>query len=81
MENLQKIRDAQRSVGPACILGIGKAHPPHYIYQKDYPDYYFRVTNSEDKVELKEKFKRICKYIFFYTPYSLVAKKYICCFF
>ncbi|KAL2903006.1 Chalcone synthase 2 [Bienertia sinuspersici] len=61
MENIQEIRNSQRAVGAACILGIGKAHPPNFIYQKDYPDYYFRVTNSEDKLELKEKFKRICE--------------------
>ncbi|KAL2899629.1 Polyketide synthase 4 [Bienertia sinuspersici] len=61
MENVQEFRNSQRAVGVACILGIGKAHPPNFIYQKDYPDYYFRVTNSEDKVELKEKFKQILK--------------------
>nr|WPX05149.1 chalcone synthase [Artocarpus altilis] len=45
----------------ATILAIGKANPINYIHQADYPDYYFRVTNSEDKTELKEKFKRICE--------------------
>ncbi|XP_010264142.1 PREDICTED: chalcone synthase-like [Nelumbo nucifera] len=26
-----------------------------------YPEYYFRITNSEHKTELKEKFKRMCE--------------------
>ena len=49
--------------GPAVasILAIGTSNPSNYFNQADYPDYYFRVTNSEHKTELKEKFKRICK--------------------
>ena len=49
--------------GVASILAIGTANPDNFFNQADYPDYYFRVTNSEDKTELKEKFKRICKQI------------------
>ncbi|XP_024025578.1 chalcone synthase 2 [Morus notabilis] len=45
----------------ASILAIGTANPSNFFNQVDYPDYYFRVTNSEDKTELKEKFKRICE--------------------
>ncbi|XP_024020301.1 chalcone synthase 2 [Morus notabilis] len=47
--------------GVASILAIGTANPDNFFNQADYPDYYFRVTNSEDKTELKEKFKRICE--------------------
>ncbi|XP_024020300.1 chalcone synthase 2 [Morus notabilis] len=45
----------------ASILAIGTANPDNFFNQADYPDYYFRVTNSEHKTELKEKFKRICE--------------------
>ncbi|KAJ4700794.1 Chalcone synthase [Melia azedarach] len=51
----------QRSQGPATILAIGTANPPTCFYQVDYPDFFFRVTNSEHKTDLKHKFKRICE--------------------
>ncbi|KAL2920886.1 Chalcone synthase 2 [Bienertia sinuspersici] len=63
MERIGEIRKARRAEGQACILGIGSACPSNIMYQKDYPDYYFRVTKSEDKVQLKEKFKLICENI------------------
>lgn len=59
LENIQVLN--QQVQGVATILAIGTANPLNYVYQSDYPDYYFRVTNSEDKTVLKEKFKRICK--------------------
>jgi len=61
MVSVDEIRRAQRAEGPASILAIGTANPPNAIEQCDYPDYYFRITSSEHKVELKEKFKRMCK--------------------
>ena len=61
MISLHEIRKAQRAEGPATILTIETANPPNAIEQNDYPDYYFRITNSEHKIELKEKFKRMCK--------------------
>ncbi|KAJ4813230.1 Chalcone synthase [Rhynchospora pubera] len=45
----------------ATVLAVGTAVPQNYIYQSDYPDYYFRVTNSGHLGDLKEKFTRICK--------------------
>ena len=45
----------------ATVLAIGTANPPNIILQKDYPDFYFKVTNSEHMGDLKEKLKRICK--------------------
>jgi chalcone synthase len=63
MVSVDEIRKAQRADGPATILAIGTANPSNCIEQSTYADYYFRVTNSEHKVELKEKFKRMCKYI------------------
>ncbi|CAN6211705.1 unnamed protein product [Urochloa humidicola] len=55
------IRRAQRADGPAAVLGIGTANPPTCMAQDDYPDYYFRVTNSEHLTDLKAKLTRICK--------------------
>ncbi|KAL2896542.1 Chalcone synthase 2 [Bienertia sinuspersici] len=59
--NIQEIRNAQRAYGPATILAIGTASPPNVIYQTDYPDYYFGLTNSDHMVDLKAKFVRICE--------------------
>lgn len=60
--SLQAMRKAQRAQGPATILAVGTANPPNLYEQDTYPDYYFRVTNSEHKQELKNKFRRMCKF-------------------
>lgn len=60
--SVEEIINAQRAKGPATILAIGTATPANCVYQADYPDYYFRITNSEHKTELKEKFQRMCKF-------------------
>jgi chalcone synthase len=44
----------------AKVLAIGTAVPANFIYQSDYPDYYFNVTNSEHLREHKQKLTRIC---------------------
>jgi chalcone synthase len=49
-----------RADGPACVLGMGMANPPTEILQEGYPDRFFDITNSSDKLALKAKFKRIC---------------------
>ncbi|XP_059650166.1 chalcone synthase 2-like [Cornus florida] len=59
MTSIEEIRKAQRAEGTATILAIGTATPFNCVSQADYPDYYFRVTNSEHMIELKNKFKRI----------------------
>lgn len=64
--DLDEIRKAQRADGPAGILGIGTANPANHVIQAEYPDYYFRITNSEHMTDLKEKFKRMCKHIYSY---------------
>lgn len=61
MASIQSIRKAERADGPATIMAIGTANPPHAVDQSTYADFYFRITNNEHKLELKEKFKRICK--------------------
>ncbi|XP_071721257.1 chalcone synthase-like [Rutidosis leptorrhynchoides] len=58
--DIAKLRQNQRSKGPATILAMGTATPVNFILQSDFPDYYFRVTSSEHMVALKDKFKRIC---------------------
>ncbi|KAJ0973524.1 hypothetical protein J5N97_021483 [Dioscorea zingiberensis] len=67
---IEEIRRAQRADGPATVLGIGTATPANCIYQADYPDYYFRITNSEHLSDLKEKFKRMCEK-------SMIRKRYM----
>ncbi|KAH9657689.1 Chalcone synthase [Citrus sinensis] len=73
--------------GPtATILAIGTSTPPNCFYQADYPDFYFRVTNSDHKTELKEKFKRICerqsikKRYFHLTEEILKENPNMCCY-
>ena len=61
MVSVNEIREAQKAEGPATVMAIGTATPPNCVEQSAYPDYYFRITNSEHKTELKEKFKRMCK--------------------
>lgn len=61
MVSVEEIRKAQRAEGPATVMAIGTATPPNCVDQSTYPDYYFRITNSEHMTELKEKFKRMCK--------------------
>ncbi|OAE31352.1 hypothetical protein AXG93_4510s1280 [Marchantia polymorpha subsp. ruderalis] len=51
----------QRAVGPATVLAIGKATPPTAYPQSEYPDFFFDVTNTNHKTDLKAKFARICK--------------------
>nr|AFA53723.1 chalcone synthase [Vaccinium corymbosum] len=60
MVTVEEVRTAMRAEGPATVLAIGTATPAHCVEQATYPDYYFRVTNSEHKAELKEKFQRMC---------------------
>ncbi|XP_066318635.1 bisdemethoxycurcumin synthase-like [Miscanthus floridulus] len=57
---VHEMRRAQRADGPAAVLGIGTANPPTCLAQDEYPDYYFRVTNSEHLTDLKGKLTRIC---------------------
>jgi hypothetical protein len=42
------------------VVAVGTATPTKCVYQTDYPDY-FRVTRSEHLLDLKQKFKKICK--------------------
>ena len=79
MVSVSEIRKAQRAEGPATILAIGTANPANCVEQSTYPDFYFKITNSEHKVELKEKFQRMCKYSFllFVTFMITIVKLFI----
>ena len=59
----EQMRVKKQGQGQAKILAIGTANPSNSVYQTTYPDYYFRITSSEHMTELKEKFKRICKFV------------------
>lgn len=54
-------RRGQQAEGPAAVLAIGTANPPHCVHQDEFPDYYFRMSRSEHLTDLKVKLKRICK--------------------
>lgn len=70
MARVEEILNSQRSHGPATILAFGTATPSNCVNQADYPDFYFRITNSEHMTDLKEKFKRICEK-------SMIKKRYL----
>ncbi|CAN6552483.1 unnamed protein product [Malus baccata var. baccata] len=70
MVTVEEVRRAQRAEGPATVFAIGTATPPNCVDQATYPDYNFRITNSEHKVELKEKFQRMC-------DKSMIKKRYM----
>ena len=78
MVSVEEIRNAQRAEGPATVMAIGTATPPNCVDQSTYPDYYFRITNSEHMTELKEKFKRMCK-IYISLSFILSSFHYIIC--
>ncbi|XP_030464986.2 chalcone synthase-like [Syzygium oleosum] len=55
------VGDESMGKAPAAILAIGTANPPYCIHQDDYPDFLFRITNSNHLTHVKEKFARICE--------------------
>ncbi|KAJ1256888.1 hypothetical protein BS78_K275700 [Paspalum vaginatum] len=73
-------RRVPRAEGPASVLAIGTANPETCISQDAYPDYYFRLTKSDDEHhsdDLKDKLKRLCersgtKQHFFYHDEALL---------
>ena len=83
MVSVEEIRQAQRAEGPATVMAIGTATPPNCVDQSTYPDYYFRITNSEHMTELKEKFKRMCKIHTYlsHLAYLHFIIWYVCCLF
>ncbi|KAM0932955.1 putative chalcone synthase [Dioscorea sansibarensis] len=59
MVRIQAIQKPEKPLGPAAILALATANPSNVIDQSTFADYYFRITENEDKLALKEKFKRI----------------------
>ncbi|KAF7132339.1 hypothetical protein RHSIM_Rhsim09G0048100 [Rhododendron simsii] len=70
MDTVKEIRKAQRAKGPATVMAIGTANPSNCVDQSTYPDFYFRITNSEHETKLKEKFQRMC-------DKSMIKKRYM----
>uniref|UniRef100_A0ACD6A9P8 Uncharacterized protein n=1 Tax=Avena sativa TaxID=4498 RepID=A0ACD6A9P8_AVESA len=74
-----EIRRLQRADGPAAVLAIGTANPPHCVSQEEFPDYYFRLTKSEHLTDLKHELRTLCqksgteKRFFHHTPEMLDA--------
>jgi hypothetical protein len=58
---VREIWRAQRADGPAAVLAIGTANPEKCVPQEEFPDFFFRATNSDHLTALKDKFKRVCK--------------------
>ncbi|CAI0555806.1 unnamed protein product [Linum tenue] len=77
VNKVEEIRKAQRASGPATVLAIGTATPTNCVYQADYPDYYFRITNSEHMTDLKLKFKRMCEKSMIRKRYMHVTEEYL----
>ena len=59
---VREIWRARRADGPAAVLAIGTANPANCVSQDEFPDFYFRATNSDHLTALKDKFKRVCKH-------------------
>ena len=71
---LQEIHQMQRADGPAAVLAIDTGNPANIMYQAEFPDFYFRITDSEHLVDLKQRFTRICK---LYITYFLAFKSFL----
>lgn len=62
-----KVHGQKKAMGTASIffflsiLAIGTGNPSNVVEQSTFPDFYFRVTNSDHKQHLKDKFRRICE--------------------
>jgi hypothetical protein len=70
LATVREIRRTQRADGPAAVLGIGTANPTNYVFQEEFPDYYFRVTKKDHLTDLKDTFKihkrsrnYVCKHV------------------
>ncbi|CAN0862502.1 Chalcone synthase 1 [Linum grandiflorum] len=59
----------------SCILAIGTANPSNCILQSNFPDYYFRVTNTQHSTDIIPNFTRICKHIC--CENSKIKKRYL----
>uniref|UniRef100_A0ACD5ZTL3 Uncharacterized protein n=1 Tax=Avena sativa TaxID=4498 RepID=A0ACD5ZTL3_AVESA len=78
-DTVREIRRLQRAEGPAAVLAIGTANPPHCVSQEEFPDYYFRLTKAQHLTHLKHKLTTLCqktgteRRYFHHTPELLAA--------
>lgn len=77
MTSFESNVDVEKTRGHATILAIGTATPSNCLYQDEYPDYYFRVTNNEQMVDLKKKFERICDKTQIKKRYMLLTEEFL----
>ncbi|XP_021735389.1 chalcone synthase 3-like [Chenopodium quinoa] len=70
MGSIYEIPMPPKANGPATILAMGTANPPNEFIQADYPEYYFRIINSEHLTRLKSKYQRMC-------DKSMIRKRYM----
>lgn len=61
----------------ASILAMGRSTPPHQIDQATYTDWYFNVTNSSHKDDLKRKMQRICDRSGIKNRYSILTEEFL----
>nr|BAX02592.1 chalcone synthase-like [Dahlia pinnata] len=76
-QRVENIRETQRAKGLATVLAIGTATPPNCYNQADYADYYFRVTNNDHMIDLKNKFKRICDKTMIKKRYMVLTEQFL----
>ncbi|KAK9725629.1 hypothetical protein RND81_05G158400 [Saponaria officinalis] len=79
MASIKEIQVSQKAKGLATILAIGTANPPNQMLQKDFPDFYFRVTNWGDNImpKLKEKFRTICEKTAIRKRHMFITEEFI----
>lgn len=78
MDAYNKLHPSSKAHKPiACILAMARATPPTCFDQRTYADFYFDVTNSADKTELKKKFARICEKSGVDTRYSILSEDFL----
>ncbi|KAL2922123.1 Chalcone synthase [Bienertia sinuspersici] len=77
MGSISDIPMGEKSNGRATILAIGTANPPNEFSQADFPDHYFRITNSQHLTHLHTKFKRLCMLFNSLREKSMIKKRYL----
>jgi hypothetical protein len=73
MSQYEALQDKRisRSGSRAAILGHAVALG-HIWQQSSFPDYYFDITNNNHMVDLKAKFKNICKCTYIGYPFTVI---------
>ncbi|XP_031503390.1 chalcone synthase 6-4-like [Nymphaea colorata] len=61
MGSIAELPMAEKASGVATVMAIGTASPTQVVDQSTYADKYFKLTDSDHMVGLKDKFKRLCE--------------------